>query len=169
MCQCQPDITEEQVHEIVQRWGGRETFVIEMLQDVQRKARYLPAAALRQVSREVHVPLSQLYHLATFYKAFSLKPLGEHVVSVCLGTACHVKGAARVLEACSRELGIGPGETTADRKFSLGSVQCLGCCGLASVMTVDEDLYGQVTSVKVPKVLKKYQEASPAAVEEAVA
>jgi len=151
------DPSEAQVHEIVERWGGRDTFVIEMLQDVQQEARYLPTDALEQISRETEVPMARLYHLATFYKAFSLTPRGEHMVHVCLGTACHVKGGVRVIEACSRHLGIEPGETTEDRKFSLEPVQCLGCCGLAAVMTVNDDLYGHVTSVKVPRVLKKYE------------
>jgi NADH-quinone oxidoreductase subunit E len=149
----------DQVHEIIERWGNRESFVIEMLQDVQQEARCLPTRALEQVSCETGVPMARLYHLATFYKAFSLTPRGEHVVHVCLGTACHVKGGVRVLEACSRHLGIEAGETTENREYSLESVQCLGCCGLAAVMTVGEDLYGHVTSVKVPRILKKYDKA----------
>jgi NADH:ubiquinone oxidoreductase subunit E len=122
-------------------------------------ARHLPQHALQQISSEVGAPLGRLYHLATFFKGFSLTPTGEHMVQVCLGTACHVKGAVRVLEACGRELGIEPGQTSEDGKFSLEPVRCVGCCGLAAVMTVDEDLYGHVTSVKVSRLLKKYKSA----------
>jgi len=148
--------TEVQVDEIIDRWQCRRSFVIEMLQDLQQLARYLPEPAIERISKRTGVPMAQLYHIATFYKAFSLEPRGEHMVHVCLGTACHVKGAPRVLEAFSRELGVEPGMTTKDRKFSLGSVQCLGCCGLGAVVTINDDLYGHVTSNQVPRILKKY-------------
>lgn len=152
------ELSESNVHEIIRRWEGRDHFVIEMLQDVQHEARYLPMSALRQISQEAHVPLARLYHLATFYKGFSLKPRGEHIVHVCQGTACHVQGGVRVLEACGTHLGIHPGETTEDGEFSLEPVQCLGCCGLAAVMTVDDDLYGHVRPGKVGRLLAKYSE-----------
>lgn len=153
------EMSKAYVNEIIDRWGRKENFVIEMLQDVQQEARYLPATALEEISEATGVSMSRLYHIATFYKAFSLTPLGENVVHVCLGTACHVAGGVRVLEACAGHLGVAPGETTEDRKFSLQSVQCLGCCGLAAVMTINDDLYGHVTTVKVPKLLKKYTKA----------
>ncbi len=154
------DPTEMQVQEIIDRWGGEQSFVIEMLQDVQQSARYLPKPALHQISQATDVPMAQLYHLATFYKAFSLEPRGQHVVRVCQGTACHVQGGVRVMEACCRHLDIEPGGTTPDRKFSVEPVQCLGCCGLAAVMTVEDDLYGHVKSVRVPKILDKYTRAA---------
>jgi NADH-quinone oxidoreductase subunit E len=150
------DPTTVQVQEIIDRWHGQRSFVIEMLQDVQQRARYLPKMALHQISQATDVSMAQLYHLATFYKAFSLEPRGQHVVKVCQGTACHVQGGVRVMEACCRHLNVEPGGTTPDRMFSVEPVQCLGCCGLAAVMTVEDDLYGHVNSVRVPKILDKY-------------
>lgn len=160
------EISETKVHEIVDRWHSRESFVIEMLQDLQREARHLPRANLEQIAREVGVPTGRLYHLATFFKGFSLKPRGEHTIQVCLGSACHIKGATRVLESFTRHLGIQPGETTPDGLFSLEPVRCLGCCGLAAVVTIGDDLFGNVTSVTVPRLIKKFQrtqEAPPVA------
>lgn len=156
------ELTQERVHGIVERWHRRESFVIEMLQDIQHEARHLPQLALQQVAHEVKVPMARLYHLATFFRAFSLEPRGEHLVQVCMGSACHVKGATRLLEACSRHLGIEPGSTTADGEFSLEPVRCLGCCGLAAVMTVDDELHGHVTSVSAPRIIGRHQRAERA-------
>jgi NADH-quinone oxidoreductase subunit E len=150
------EVSEAQVHEIVERWQCSESFVIEMLQDVQHEARHLPRSALEQISREVGVPMARLYHLATFFKAFSLEPRGEHMVQVCVGSACHVKGAPRLVHACERHLGIKSGETTEDGKFSLEPVRCLGCCGLAAVLTIDDELHGHVTSANVERLLKRF-------------
>jgi NADH:ubiquinone oxidoreductase subunit E len=150
-------VSKERVCEIVERWGKREGFLIEMLQDVQTEYHYIPSEGIKTISEEVGVPVGQVYHLATFFKRFSLKPRGEHVVSVCTGTACHVKGAPRLVDACSRELGVGVGGTTSDGKFTLETVRCLGCCGLAAVMTVNEDVHGHVTTTKVPRLLKRYK------------
>jgi NADH:ubiquinone oxidoreductase subunit F (NADH-binding)/NADH:ubiquinone oxidoreductase subunit E len=150
-------LSEAQVHELVSRWHARDRFLVEMLQDVQEGARHLPLHALHQIAREVHVPLGRIYHLATFFKSFSLHPRGEHEVRVCLGTACHVKASVRVLEACARRLDIEPGQTTPDGGYSLESVRCLGCCGLAAVMTIDDELYGHVTSATVGRVFKKFE------------
>jgi NADH:ubiquinone oxidoreductase subunit E len=150
-------VSKEKVREIVGRWDRREGFLVEMLQDVQAEYRYVPQEAIGAIAKEVGVPVGQVYHLATFFKRFSLKPRGEHVVSVCTGTACHVKGAPRLVDACSRELGVGVGETTGDGKFTLETVRCLGCCGLAAVMTVNDDVHGHITGTKLPRVLKRYQ------------
>ncbi len=145
------------VQDIIQRWNGRQEFLIEMLQDVQGEYHYLPREVLEEIARTIEVPLGRVYHLATFFKGFSLTPRGEFEVSVCMGTACHVKGGKRILDAFSRQLGIEPGGTTADQKFSLDSVRCLGCCGLAPVVTINEDLYGNINSTKVATILKKYK------------
>ena len=147
----------EKVQGIIQRWNGKQEFLIEMLQDVQEDYHYLPREVLEEIGRTIEVPLGRIYHLATFFKGFSLTPRGEHVVSVCMGTACHVKGGKRILDAFARQLGIEPGGTTPDQKFSLDSVRCLGCCGLAPVVTVNEDLYGNLNSTKVAGILKKYK------------
>jgi NADH:ubiquinone oxidoreductase subunit E/NAD-dependent dihydropyrimidine dehydrogenase PreA subunit len=132
--------------------------LIQVLQDVNQEYRYLPPFAMRYVSEKLNVPLSTVYHVATFYTAFSLKPRGKHLVTVCMGTACHARGAPRVLEEFERQLEISRGDTTPDFQFSLETVNCLGCCALGPVVMIDQD-YHQVTRNKVRSVLKKYQES----------
>jgi NADH:ubiquinone oxidoreductase subunit E len=131
--------------------------IIQVLLDVQNELYYLPRDVLQYVSAYLHVPLSRTYHLATFYKAFSLKPRGKFPISVCTGTACHVQGAVKILDQIQRELNIKEGETTPDKKFSVECVRCLGCCGLAPVVTVGKNLHGKVPLAKVTKILKQYQ------------
>lgn len=147
---------------IIRQHGAQKSALIAMLQDIQHEYTYLPEDALRHLARTVGVPLSRAYSLATFYRAFSLKPKGRHPISVCLGTACHVKGAVKILEKFERELGIKSGQTTPDLNFGLEQVRCLGCCGLAPVVTVGQDLYGKVTLVRVDQILKRYQEKQEA-------
>ena len=142
---------------IVARWDGDPSYVIEMLQDVQDAFRYLPEDALRYLSDQVKVPLRQLYHLGTFFKAFSLTPKGEHEIQVCMGTACHVRGASRVLDAFERELQVPPGGTTDDQKYTLEDVRCLGCCSLAPVVQVDDELTSAVNPGDVPRMLVKIE------------
>lgn len=150
------DIDPARVDAIVERWGRDPEFAIEMLQDVQDAFRHLPRPVLLQISRAIGTDPGRLYHIATFYKAFSLEPRGEHSVQVCLGTACHVRGAARVMEALGRELDIEPGGTTADLRYSLDGVRCLGCCSLAPVVAIDETLYAHTDSSKVGRVLRRH-------------
>ena len=141
---------------ILQKHPQDPSSIIQVLLDVQNELYYLPRDVLEQVSKALHVPMSRSYHLATFYKAFSLKPKGKYPIAVCTGTACHVQGAVKILEQIERELGVGEGETTADKKFSVESVRCLGCCGLAPVVTVGKNLHGKVPLAKVTKMLKQY-------------
>jgi NADH:ubiquinone oxidoreductase subunit E/NAD-dependent dihydropyrimidine dehydrogenase PreA subunit len=131
--------------------------LIAVLQDINHDLGYLPEPALRYVSRQTKVPLISVYHVATFYKAFSLKPRGKNVIRVCLGTACHVRGAQQVLEAIKGKLQIEPGQTTLDRKFTLETVNCLGTCALAPVVTIGSKYSGNVTAPKVNQILKPYQ------------
>jgi len=148
---------EEQVIEkIIDKHKCNPSSLIAILQDVQEEYRYLPEEAMIRVVDRLNIPLSRAYSLATFFKAFSLKPRGRHTVRVCMGTACHVRGGGMILEKLERDLNIKRGETTEDLEFSLDEVYCLGCCGLAPVVTVDEDIYGEVTLSKIPKILKKY-------------
>ena len=130
--------------------------LVPVLQDVQAEYRYLPKEALQQVSHGLDVPVSQVYSVATFFKAFSLEPRGRHQINVCLGTACHVRGAVKVLEKLERELGISRGETTPDLKFSLETVNCVGACALGPMVIVDEDYHGEMNTDKVESVLKGY-------------
>jgi NADH-quinone oxidoreductase subunit E len=119
----------------------------------------LPEEDLRYVSTELKIPLSKMMALATFYRAFSLKPRGKHIVSVCLGTACHVRGGERILGAVERELGINGGETDADLQWTLETVGCLGACALGPIIVVDGEYHGQMTSVKATRLLGKVQKA----------
>ena len=147
----------KKVDDIIKRWGSDQSFVIEMMQDIQEHLRHLPQEALRRISQSTGADLPRLYHVATFYKAFSLKPRGRLPIQVCTGTACHVRGAQRVMDAFSRELEIEPGETTEDLLFTLEGVRCLGCCSLAPVVTVGKSLQGGLDSSKVGRLLKRYK------------
>ena len=136
--------------------NGHGTPLISVLEDIQTRYRYLPREAMVLVSERLGVPLSQVYSVATFYNAFSFKPRGKYVVTVCLGTACHVRGSRRVLEQVAKALNIQPGETTADRQFSLETVNCLGACALGPIMVIENEYFGQMTPAKVGPELEKY-------------
>lgn len=148
---------EQQIARIVSKYQADPGSIIAILQDVQEEFSYLPRPALVGVSRQLAVPLSRVLSLATFYKAFSLKPKGRHPVHVCLGTACHVRGAQLVIEKFERELGLKTGETSPDQSFSLDAVRCVGCCGLAPVVMVGEEIHGKITPAKVTGLVKKYR------------
>ncbi len=142
---------------ILDRWNRNADFLIEIMQDVQDEWRYLPQDVMRHVADELRVPLARVSHVATFYGAFSLEPRGKHVVQVCLGTACHVKGAPRVLDAIARDLKIEAGQTTADQQFTLEGVRCVGACGLAPVVAIGEDHHGDVSPAGASKLMRKYK------------
>ena len=133
--------------------------LIPLLQDIQSIYGYLPESALRDISDFVQVPLSRVYGVATFYNQFRLTPLGENVIRVCRGTACHVKNSANILFALEAELGIKAGQTTRDKKFTLEVVNCIGACSIAPVILVNEDYHGRISVKDIPKILKKYQSA----------
>ncbi|NIM46185.1 MAG: NAD(P)H-dependent oxidoreductase subunit E [Nitrososphaeria archaeon] len=137
--------------------------LISALQDVQSRYGYIPEEEMIKISERFHVPLIDVYGIVTFYKSFSLIPRGRYTITVCLGTACHVRGGPRIADELGRRLGINPGETTGDNEFSLETVNCLGCCALGPVVVVrDQSLdlsiyYGQMTSTKIISLLKKYK------------
>lgn len=133
--------------------------LIPLLQEIQSIYGYLPENALRDISDFVEVPLSRVYGVATFYNQFRLTPLGENVIRVCRGTACHVKNSANILYALETELGIKAGQTTRDKKFTLEVVNCIGACSIAPVILVNDDYHGRITVKDIPKILKKYQTA----------
>ncbi len=143
---------------IIEEYRDQQGALVPILQEINSTYNYLPENILRYVSQELDIPLTLIYRAVTFYKAFSLKPVGKHKVTVCLGTTCHVKGAPRIVDTLERELGIRTGETTEDMNFTLDTVNCLGCCGLAPVTTVGEDLYGKVTQAKLSKIIEQYRE-----------
>ena len=130
--------------------------LIPIMQKAQELFGYLSLETIQLLSDRLDVPVSEIYGIATFYALFSLTPKGDNVISVCTGTACYVKGAAAVLDAVKKQLGIEAGETTPDGKFSIQDTRCLGCCGLAPVMTVDGDVYGRLTPADVKDILAKY-------------
>jgi NADH-quinone oxidoreductase subunit E len=148
---------ERDVQRILERHGRMASQIIAILQDLQALRQYLPAEDLRLVSRELDVPLTRLYAIATFYKAFRLVPRGRHEISLCTGTACHVRGAMRVKDAIERGIGIAAGGTTSDMRFSFETVRCLGCCGQAPVMMVDGELASRLDHLTVGKALEKYK------------
>jgi len=144
---------------ILDRHGRNPANIIAILQDIQSAANWLPEEDLRLVCQELDIPLSKMMALATFYKAFSLKPRGKHIVQVCLGTACHVRGAERIQGAVERELGIGSGETDADLEWTLETVGCLGACALGPIVVVDGEYHGQMTSAKATRLLARIKKA----------
>jgi len=151
----------EELDRIIDRWHADPEYVIEMMQDIQERFRHIPKTALDQLQKRTGTPMAQLYHIATFYKSFSLEPRGETTIQVCMGTACHVKGAANILDSFERILGVAAGQTTADGKFTLEAVACLGACSIAPVVRIGEEIVGNVESRQVERLLR--QHASPAA------
>ena len=130
--------------------------LIPVMQKAQELFGYLSFETMELISERLDVPVSEIYGVATFYALFSLTPKGEHVISVCTGTACYVKGAQAVLDEVKKQLGINSGETTPDGKFSIQDTRCLGCCGLAPVMTINNDVYGRLDPADVKDILAKY-------------
>lgn len=131
--------------------------LIMMLQEIQRRYNYLPTPALTYLSTSIGVPLSQIYGVATFYSTFSLEPRGRNIISICLGTACHVRGGEKIREKIEESLSIEDGETTGDLRFTLESVRCIGCCSLGPVIKINEHMHGRITYNEVEKVLEKYE------------
>ncbi len=146
-----------EIDSIIEHYEGRESAILAILQDIQAKEKYLPKEALEHVGQRLHIPLNKIYRIATFYRAFSLTPRGRHEIHVCLGTACHVRGAQRVVDQVSMELGIRPGQTTKDRNFTLGTVNCLGVCASGPILAIDGEYFGSMSPIKVEGVLKKFQ------------
>ena len=139
--------------QIVKKHGGSKSGMIAVLQDIQEAFNYLPKEALKTAAKAMNVPFSRVYEAATFYTAFSLKPRGKNVVKICMGTACHVRGASALQDKFERTLGIKPGETTKDKKFSLETVNCVGACALGPVVVINTDYHGQVTMKKIDKII----------------
>jgi len=146
----------ESVESICERHGFHQHQLISVLQEVQRTRNWLPPEDLNKVIDLLGVPPSRVYAIATFYKAFSLKPRGKHVVKVCLGTACHVRGGVRVKESLEKALGVPAGETTTDKLFTLEAVNCLGACALGPVVVVDAKYHGQMNPRKATATLNTY-------------
>jgi NADH:ubiquinone oxidoreductase subunit E len=143
------------LEKVVGRYGGSDEALIPMLQDIQAQYNYLPEGALKGLADRLGVPLARVYGVATFYKAFSLKPRGKHIVHVCLGTACHVRGAVRILDGLKRRLGVDSGETTPDMQVTLETVNCLGSCALGPLVVVDQKYHGKTTAKQMEAEIDK--------------
>ena len=147
---------EKKVDSILNSYQHDKSLLVSILQDLQAECNYLPKEGLTRVSEGLDIPLSQVYSVATFFKAFSLKPRGRHSITVCLGTACHVRGAVRILENIERELGISRGGTTDDLRYTLETVNCVGACALGPIVIVDGEYSGQMKTDKVRPLLENY-------------
>lgn len=145
------------IDQIIDKHGCKASSLIQILINIQSENHWLPKEVLERVSERLAVPMNQIQHITTFYKSFSLVPKGRHEVHVCMGTACHVRGAQRVLDTVEELTGIKPGETDVDLKFSLETVNCIGCCALGPVMVVDGEYHGNIAPSQLEDVLKTYE------------
>ena len=148
----------DKINEIIHNYPAEQRYSLAIMQDMQRQFNYIPRDGMEALAEYLGCALSVLYSMATFYKALSLKPKGKHIIKLCDGTACHIRGSMTLKEGVTRALGIDDGETTEDGLFSLELVNCLGSCALAPVMVVDDVYYGRMTIEQVPEVLNKYRE-----------
>jgi len=145
------------VESLIKKHSNQRKALISILRGIQEEYNYLPQEALILVSEYLNIPLIDIVEVATFYRAFSLEPRGKHTVTVCLGTACHVRGGPKVLEEFERKLNITAGQTTEDKEFTLEIVNCFGCCAIGPVVVVDRDYYAQTNIRKVDSILKNYR------------
>ncbi|HOO11654.1 MAG TPA: NADH-quinone oxidoreductase subunit NuoE [Bacillota bacterium] len=148
----------QKLQQVIDEYKDRPGSLIPIMQKAQDIFGYLPMKVQQYIADGLNVPLQNIYGISTFYAQFTLEPKGEHSIGLCMGTACYVRGAQLVLDKVQEQLGITIGETTKDRKFTLVATRCLGCCGLAPVMMIDDDVYGRLTPDKIPEILKKYQQ-----------
>jgi len=148
---------DKEIEVILKNYQKDPSQLISILQDLQAKYNWLPKEILLEVSKGLGVPLSRVFSIATFYRAFSLTPRGRHQIRVCLGTACHVRGGKRILERMERDLKIKEGETTPDSKFTLQTVRCIGCCSLAPALIIGQDTYGRLIPDKLKEIYQDYK------------
>jgi NADH-quinone oxidoreductase subunit E len=147
-----------EVDNVLKQYGYEEAGILGILQDIQDRDHYLAKEVCERIAEKLEIPVARVYRLATFYRAFSLTPRGRHLVSCCMGTACHVRGAPRILDKLEMDLRIESGGTTEDLMFSLETVNCLGACATGPLVVIDGHYYGHMSSIKVDSVLKEYRE-----------
>lgn len=147
----------EKIDQIIDKHNCEASNLLQILLELQSSNNWLPKEVLKRVSERLDVPLTRIRHIATFYKAFSLVPKGRHKVHICVGTACHVRGASRILDTVEEATGIKPGETDMDMKFSVETVNCLGCCALGPVMEIDGKTHGKMSPAQTANILKNYE------------
>jgi len=143
------------VDSLIDSYADKKEQLVSLLQDVQAEFNYLPRDVLIRISQKLDIPLSQIFSVATFFRAFSLKPRGRHLITVCTGTTCHVRGGHRLVDKLQRDYRLKPGETTKDLRFTLETVNCLGCCALGPVVVVDDNYYSQMNADKLDRVLRR--------------
>ena len=151
------NVESQKVKSFISKYSNEKKALLSILQDIQEEYNYLPKEALINVSKILDIPLIDVIGVATFYSSFSLKPRGKHIITTCLGTACHVKGGPKILNEFERKLNITAGSTTADKQFTLETVACLGCCAIGPVVEVDGNYYSQTTIKTVNSILKEYR------------
>ncbi len=147
----------DKINAILDSYNRDKGMIVSVLQDVQDELRYLPKEAIILVSEGLAIPLSQVFAVATFYKTLSLEPRGRHLINVCTGTACHVRGAEKIVDKMERDLGCQRGKTTKDMKFTLETVRCVGACAMGPIVIVDDEYHGNVAMEQVDPILKKYE------------
>jgi len=148
---------EDQIDQIIDKYGNEKGVLIQLLLDIQHELNWIPKEAIKRISERLKIPYSHIFRVASFYAALSLEPIGRHLIQVCLGTACHVRGGANILDAVENELKITAGKNTSDMKFTLTGVNCLGCCAQGPMIVIDDDYYGGVKATAVKKILEKYE------------
>jgi NADH-quinone oxidoreductase subunit E len=146
----------ERIDRIIDKYACEEGVLIQLLLDIQRELNWIPPEAMLRINKRLKIPISEIYRVASFYTAMSLKPRGRHLIRVCLGTACYVRGSPRLLDSIERKIGIRAGETTLDDNFTLETVNCLGCCALGPVVEIDGQYHGKLSSADVGKLLSAY-------------
>jgi NADH-quinone oxidoreductase subunit E len=147
----------DKLDQIIDNYMDEKGILIQLLLDIQHEFNWIPKEAIKRISERLKIPYSQIFRVASFYTALTLNPIGHHLIQVCLGTACHVRGGAKILDTVENELKIKAGNTTPDMKFTLSGVNCLGCCAQGPMMVIDEDYYGGVKPTAVKNILKKYE------------
>ncbi|MGC9444504.1 MAG: NAD(P)H-dependent oxidoreductase subunit E [Candidatus Methanospirareceae archaeon] len=150
-------VAEERIDEIIDRYEGKAGVLIQLLLEIQNELSWIPREAIERISTRLQIPLSRIYRIISFYKVLSLEPIGKHVIQVCLGTACHVRGGPRILDKVEDILGVKADGTTADLKFTVKRVNCIGCCALGPVMVVDDDYHGKLNPGDVQDILARYE------------
>ena len=149
-------MAEDRIDQIINKYRNEKGILIQLLLDIQHEFNWIPKKALIRISQRLKIPCSQIYRIASFYSVLNLEPIGRHLVRVCEGTACYVRGGPRLLDFLETKLGIGSGETTKDGKFTLETVNCLGCCALGPVVEIDKKYFGKLNSSKLEKLLDTY-------------
>lgn len=153
----QEETNEKRLNEILSSYQGKEEELIPILQQVQQAFGYLPEPMMKKIAKFLQLPESTVFGIGTFYAQFKLVPSGRNIIRVCRGTACHVRGGARILREVEKHLGIKPGESSLDLEYCLETVACIGCCALSPVVVVDKDVYGRVATTKVKDILLQYK------------